>query len=200
MLGVVGAIGSASTGTAISSLSGIAATNATLAWFGGGSLASGGLGMAGGSVILGGIFIAPAVLVGGFLLASKSEHAMTEAEEYNQKVNVECEKINSVISILESFKTRIYEFKYVITEINKRLLNFILHLEETDRNHGNKSSYSSSDFSEKELFLIHETRQMAVALKTLLETPIIDSDGLLNKNSDEVIRSTKLLINSKNLI
>ena len=37
---------SASTGTAISTLSGIAAQNATLAFFGGGSLASGGLGMA----------------------------------------------------------------------------------------------------------------------------------------------------------
>ena len=35
-----------STGTAIASLSGVAAKNATLAFFGGGSLASGGLGMA----------------------------------------------------------------------------------------------------------------------------------------------------------
>ncbi|WP_207797903.1 hypothetical protein [Shewanella xiamenensis] len=40
--GLVSLIGSASTGTAISSLSGVAATNATLAWFGGGSLATGG--------------------------------------------------------------------------------------------------------------------------------------------------------------
>ena len=45
----------ASTGTAISSLSGAAATNATLAFFGGGSLASGGLGMAGGTAVLGGL-------------------------------------------------------------------------------------------------------------------------------------------------
>ena len=37
---------------AISSLSGIAATNATLAWIGGGSLASGGLGVLGGTIIL----------------------------------------------------------------------------------------------------------------------------------------------------
>ena len=42
---------SASTGTAISTLSGIAAQNATLAFFGGGSLASGGLGMAGGMMV-----------------------------------------------------------------------------------------------------------------------------------------------------
>ena len=43
----------ASTGTAISALSGAAATNATLAFFGGGSIATGGLGMVAGSAVLG---------------------------------------------------------------------------------------------------------------------------------------------------
>lgn len=59
--GLVSLIGTASTGTAISSLSGVAATNATLAWFGGGSLATGGAGMAGGFLVLGGIVAAPIV-------------------------------------------------------------------------------------------------------------------------------------------
>ncbi len=59
--GLVSLIGSASTGTAISSLSGVAATNATLAWFGGGSLATGGAGMVGGFWVLGGIVAAPIV-------------------------------------------------------------------------------------------------------------------------------------------
>ena len=48
-------LATASTGTAISSLGGVAATNATLAWLGGGSLAAGGYGMAGGMMVLGGI-------------------------------------------------------------------------------------------------------------------------------------------------
>jgi len=59
--GVVSIIGSASTGTAISTLSGVAATNATLAWFGGGSLAAGGAGMAGGFWMLSGIMSAPII-------------------------------------------------------------------------------------------------------------------------------------------
>ena len=45
--GAAQALACASTGTAIASLSGAAATNATLAFFGGGSIAAGGLGMAG---------------------------------------------------------------------------------------------------------------------------------------------------------
>lgn len=53
--GAAQALAFASTGTAISALSGAAATNATLAFFGGGSLAAGGLGMAGGTAVLGGL-------------------------------------------------------------------------------------------------------------------------------------------------
>jgi uncharacterized membrane-anchored protein YhcB (DUF1043 family) len=53
-IGLVGLFGVASTGTAISSLSGAAAWNATLAALGGGSLAAGGGGMALGAAVLGG--------------------------------------------------------------------------------------------------------------------------------------------------
>lgn len=45
-------IGTASTGAAISGLTGVAATNAALAWLGGGAIAAGGAGMAGGQALL----------------------------------------------------------------------------------------------------------------------------------------------------
>ena len=52
---MVGALGTASTGAAISGLSGAAATSATAAWFGGGAAAAGGLGMAAAPFALSGI-------------------------------------------------------------------------------------------------------------------------------------------------
>lgn len=51
-MGIATTFGVASTGTAISVLSGAAATNAALAWLGGGALAAGGGGMAAGSAFL----------------------------------------------------------------------------------------------------------------------------------------------------
>ena len=68
--------GVASTGTAISSLSGAAATNAALAWLGGGAIAAGGGGMAAGEAILAlaepiGWAIAAASLVASGLLIWK---------------------------------------------------------------------------------------------------------------------------------
>lgn len=63
----VGAFAAASTGTPIAALSGVAATNATLAWLGGGALAAGGGGIAAGTAVLGGLVVAPAaVAAAGF--------------------------------------------------------------------------------------------------------------------------------------
>lgn len=65
--------GTASTGAAISGLSGAAASSAAFAWLGGGSLAAGGAGIAGGTALLAGIVAAPALLLaaGGALLAAR---------------------------------------------------------------------------------------------------------------------------------
>ena len=79
-------IGTASTGTALSALSGAALENALLAWFGGGSLAAGGLGVAGGAFVLGGIVAGPAICIAGFTLNKQAEKALTEAKEYEKEV------------------------------------------------------------------------------------------------------------------
>lgn len=61
--------GTASTGAAISGLSGVVGTNAALALLGGGTLAAGGAGVAGGTMVLAGIVAAPtAILFAGGLL------------------------------------------------------------------------------------------------------------------------------------
>lgn len=76
---------SASTGIPISALSGVAATNATLAVLGGGTLAAGGGGMAAGTLLLTGIVAAPTVVLfaGGLYLAhrrNKSQEAKLNAQ------------------------------------------------------------------------------------------------------------------------
>ncbi len=91
------ALGVASTGTAISSLSGAAATSATLAALGGGALSAGGGGMALGSAVLSGATLGVGFLVGGIIfnitgskLADKADEAYSQAcktEEQTDKIN-----------------------------------------------------------------------------------------------------------------
>lgn len=86
--------GTASTGTAISALSGAAATNAALAWLGGGTLAAGGAGMAGGQALLalagpvGWSIAGVTAVASGALLGIKNkqlaEQAITQAKQLIQ--------------------------------------------------------------------------------------------------------------------
>lgn len=101
-------LGTASTGTAISALSGVAATNAALAWLGGGAIAAGGSGVAGGTLLIGmfgpvGIAIGTASAVGGVMFLTSK----------NKKKRVEIEKnINTIkhdIEIIEPKLSRLYE-------------------------------------------------------------------------------------------
>ena len=97
--------GTASTGTAISSLSGAAATNAALAWLGGGVAAGGGGGMAGGAVLLAmanpvGLAIGAASIAGtGLYMRGKNRRIIEkcnaqrrEFEKQNSKIMVGLEK------------------------------------------------------------------------------------------------------------
>ena len=119
-MGLIGNIGVASTGAAISGLSGVAATNATLAWLGGGTLAAGGFGIAGGSVALGGIFLAPVALIGGFSLASKGKKAITEAEKYEAEVKIAIEHLNSKIDFLQLAKKIANDYIEVISVLDSK--------------------------------------------------------------------------------
>ena len=83
--GLLSACGAtASTGVAIGSLSGAAAKSATLAWLGGGSLASGGFGAAGGMVVLSG-----AVAVAAVALTIAVTFAVGKYDEYAERQKIE---------------------------------------------------------------------------------------------------------------
>ena len=94
--------GTASTGTAISTLSGAAATNAALAWLGGGSLAAGGGGTAAGSALLAmagpiGWSIAGAALLSSILIFAKKRTKLNKQKnEEIETVKKNTEKVKEI--------------------------------------------------------------------------------------------------------
>lgn len=99
------ALGTASTGAAIGSLSGVAATNATLAVLGGGALAAGGGGMALGTTILGATTLGVGLLVGGVIfnvtgskLSDKADEAYRQMKKAEEKINKACGYLNELAS------------------------------------------------------------------------------------------------------
>lgn len=99
------ALGTASTGTAIASLSGAAATNATLAALGGGALAAGGGGIALGTTILGATTLGVGLLVGGVIFNVTGGKLSDKADEAWEQVKREAEKINRICSYLNELES-----------------------------------------------------------------------------------------------
>lgn len=111
---------SASTGTAISTLSGAAATNATLAFLGGGSIATGGGGMVVGAAALNVVAIGPAILVGGFVVAGQGEKAKTKARENEAAVNIAIAEVQATSAKFEAIVARADELRTLLDELTAR--------------------------------------------------------------------------------
>jgi hypothetical protein len=161
--GSVGLLASASTGTAISALSGVAATNATLAWLGGGALSAGGFGMAGGAIALGGIVLGPALAVGGFMIASQAEKALTQAYRYKADVDTAVAEMQKMSIVLTALQTNAIEVSTAIQQMAKRF-----------------DSIKVDDDSNKQAF----ERMLTVGkgLKALLDIAIMKQDGSATEN------------------
>ncbi|MXW78443.1 MAG: hypothetical protein F4Z57_05550 [Gemmatimonadetes bacterium] len=100
-MAVATTFGTASTGTAISALSGAAATNAALAWLGGGAIAAGGGGMAAGKVLL--AFAGPVGwTIGGLALGGSAIYLNKRNKEIAEKATQERVKVEAEVRSLET--------------------------------------------------------------------------------------------------
>lgn len=115
-----GTVGVASTGAAISGLSGAAAESATLAFLGGGSLASGGGGMALGATALNVVTVGPALLVGGLVVHGRGQKALTQAKEAETKVAVACATLDEREAYLGGVDSRVTEVRSVLNALRER--------------------------------------------------------------------------------
>jgi hypothetical protein len=160
-------LGTASTGTAISGLSGIASQNATLAWLGGGSLAAGGGGMALGGLVLGGITLVPTLLFSGFRLA-KGEKALTDALEYQSEVDVTINEIVNEEEFQLKLQKRICELGCLVEELDSKAYDILDRL------------YSRSFERERDTNRFKQVALLIKALVEIINTPVLNGNGKLN--------------------
>lgn len=173
----------ASTGTAISSLSGIAASNATLAFFGGGSLAAGGWGMAGGTMVLGGLVAGPAMLVMGLIIGAKASKNLDNAYVNEQNAKVICEQLAAAIEQCNAIRRRTYMFYSLLARLDTYFLPLIDYLRGVIEDEG--TDYAA--FSPEGKKIVAATTSVAAAIKAVLDTPILTEEGNLTKESEQII-------------
>ncbi|WP_404418828.1 hypothetical protein [Marinospirillum sp.] len=187
--GGVMAVAAASTGTPIAALSGAAAYNATMAAIGGGSLATGGFGMAGGAMVLGGVVAAPILAIAGWAFASHAEEALSDARKTQREVNeavVKMEKGAKQLSKTKSYVDKIY------TETERLYAIFKEYFENLKAfNQLVSSQTDTSRFEDEIIRLIGNGYQVAAILTNVITTPLfkpkLDEQGGVVLNDENIV-------------
>ena len=116
--------GTASTGTAISALSGAAATNAALAWVGGGALAAGGGGMAAGHALL--ALAGPIGWgVAGTSLAASVWFALRKKHKIQESKKDEIARLKNCVEALKEIKGKIEAISIQTSSLYDNLSNLL---------------------------------------------------------------------------
>jgi hypothetical protein len=191
--GAVTAMCAAGTGTAISTLSGAAASNAVLAWLGGGTIAAGGGGVAAGTVVLGAITatatIGLAVVAVGTLASKFYAKKNSEAEAYLAEVKVWAEQMQASWTILGGIKRRIEELHDLTAQLEERASAVLGKLETLapvfDTNNNNHVT------------LFQQSAILAKSMSELAQTPILDNDGNISDESGIIAAKTQKILNSE---
>lgn len=173
----VSALASASTGTAIASLSGAAARNATLAWFGGGAVAAGGGGVAAGGAMLGLISLVPVLLVGGMTMGVVGARTRTNAAAFTATAEIELERIALAEEQLRAVGQRIRELHSVLGQLSQRAENAVSALDALNFN----PEYHACEFL--------KAYQLVTAISEVLNAPVLDAkSGELSEASVKILR------------
>ncbi len=178
-------LATAGTGTAISALSGAAASNATLAWLGGGTLASGGFGIAGGTAALGGIVVAPVLVVLGSFAKSKAKEALYDAKSNYAKAQAFSESCQNTISLMAAIETRAEQIIGLAQRLDALLS------QEVGKMSSALQAAGTTDFKKLPKNVREQigiTVQLAVLVKrVVIDTPLLTEDGSLSPQSEQIV-------------
>lgn len=181
----------ASTGVAISSLSGVAATNATLAVLGGGTLAAGGGGVALGTTVLGAATLGVGLLVGGVIFSLAGSSVSDKADEAWEQVaknGREMEKIGKHLIELSEYATN---FLNTLSKVEKLYIKELARLDATV-NILERLNYE--EYSETEKRNLENTVNLVAVLYNMCKVKFTENtEGKeINKiNRDEINRAIR---------
>ncbi|MCX5391528.1 hypothetical protein [Streptomyces sp. NBC_00094] len=182
----VGAFATASTGTAISGLSGAAASSATLAWLGGGSLAAGGGGMAAGTMVLAAAVAVPALVVGGVLLEWQGRSAREDQEKVAEELDAaESELTESRRTLSEVFQ-RSREIRLVLKDLCAAMEERLPAFTALVADHDDHGVYDARQRAQvKEIF------DLACTTVTVMAAPPAGEDGRVGELSGRVVADAR---------
>ncbi|GAA6958070.1 hypothetical protein ID0050_06580 [Helicobacter pylori] len=183
----VGMLASTAGGVAIAELSGVAATNVTLAWLGGGALSVGGFGMVGGMAVLGGLVAGPALAILGAISADEMKEKLEKAKAYCSQVEEAVKKADAIIDQFQAIEKMAKPFTRQITKCDALFFSLSQDAIATMKKH----NYDTSRYNQKEKDQLSVTVSTLMTLSAFLKVPIIDKDQKLQEKAQRALEIMK---------
>ena len=162
-------------------LAGAAASKHAMALLGGGAKAAGGFGMAGGAAVLKGLNIGSAISLAGSIFASQAKKKYNDAEaEYLQAEALNEQAINTCI-VLNGIMVRASQLCGVLKILNQFFVRGVSKMQDII----NASGEDYRTYSNADKKAIYACVQLAIAIKAILDTTLLNADGELEQQSME---------------
>ncbi|GAA7863934.1 hypothetical protein HpMS19_14240 [Helicobacter pylori] len=183
----VGMLASTAGGVAIAEISGVAATNATLAWLGGGVLSVGGFGMVGGMAVFGGLVAGPALAILGAVSADEMKEKLEKAKAYYSQVEKAVKKADAIIDQFQAIEKMAKLFTRQIAKFDALLFSLSQDAIATMKKH----NYNHSLYSQEERDQLCVAVSTLMTLSAFLKVPIIDKDQKLQEKAQRALEIMK---------
>lgn len=187
----VGYLATASTGTAIASLSGAAKAGATMAWLGGGAISAGGGGVAAGTVVLGALTATAAagvaVIAIGSLASAFYSRKYTEAEQYLADIKQWAAEVETGWEVVKGIKARVDELQQLTMDLEKCAMKSLDDLE------GILDVFDKDNNEHIKTF--QQSALLVKSMSELAQTTILDENGNFNDRVTIVADNTRRITN-----
>lgn len=136
--------------------------------------------------------VAPVVFFSALSASFKADENLEKAQAMKAEADVAIEKMKTYQVMSDAIGERADMFNNLLEELNTMFLECTQLLDEVtkdkDRKYGNK--ITAKNFTQDELKLIAVTRSLAGAVKSVIDTPILNSDGNISSDSEEFYYNT----------
>ena len=140
-----------------------------------------------GTVVLGGIVAGPALAVMGVVTGAKASANKDKAYTNLIKAEKYREEMDTASLLCSSIEKKANMFSEILNSLNSIFEPLICEMSNIIKNKGT----NFSEFSEKEKGVIIKAMSIAGAIKSIIDTPILDKDGNITAKSSDVIENLK---------
>lgn len=151
--------------------------------FGDGKLATGGFGMAGGMMVLGGLVAGPALIVMGLLTSAKSQEKLEYALANKAQADEVVESLNAATYQCSAIRRRSYMFYNLLAHLDSYFLEQVWKMQDIVATEG--VDYRAYKPESKKC--IAAAASTACTIKAVLDTPILTQEGELTEASEKIV-------------